>query len=69
MAQASVTDFASAKRILVLGVTGAGKSTAARRIAFLKNAEVIDFDEIRWEPGVQKTLASPPQQDPAYPGD
>lgn len=54
MAQAHISDFATAKHILVLGVTGAGKSTAVRRIAAHKGMQVIDFDEIRWEPGDQK---------------
>lgn len=60
MAQAHISDFKEAKRILVLGVTGAGKSTAVHRIASLKNADVIDFDEIRWEPGSEKSWTPRP---------
>jgi adenylate kinase family enzyme len=41
----------SARRILVYGVTGAGKSTAAQRIGAQTGLPCILADELAWEPG------------------
>jgi adenylate kinase family enzyme len=41
----------SARRILVYGVTGSGKSTAAKRIANILALPCILADELAWEPG------------------
>ncbi len=40
-----------ASRILVYGVTGSGKSTAARRIAGQRGLPCYLADELTWEPG------------------
>lgn len=40
-----------ARRILVYGVTGSGKTTAARRIAEATGLPFHDVDELTWEPG------------------
>ncbi|AOZ73520.1 hypothetical protein BK816_06990 [Boudabousia tangfeifanii] len=41
----------ASKRILLIGVTGAGKSTGAAELAQILNCPYIDFDvDIRWAP-------------------
>lgn len=44
MSSASTMEVLNARRIVIQGVTGAGKSTAARTWAELKNLHVIDYD-------------------------
>lgn len=65
MSRASTMDVYHARRIVIQGVTGAGKSTAARRWAQLKNLHVIDYDnDVLWVPAkvAPWTLYSPAQQ-------
>lgn len=50
MAQASWHDIARAHRIQVFGVTGVGKTTAARKLARIIGGSAIDLDEINWAP-------------------
>lgn len=50
MAQASWHDIACAHRIQVFGVTGVGKTTAARKLARIIGGSAIDLDEINWAP-------------------
>ena len=51
MSSASTMDVLNARRIVIQGVTGAGKSTAARTWAELKNLHVIDYDnDVLWMP-------------------
>lgn len=38
-------------RVLLYGVTGSGKSTAARRIAEVTGLPLVEVDEVCWEPG------------------
>jgi adenylate kinase family enzyme len=38
-------------RVLLYGVTGSGKSTAARRLAGVAGLPLVDVDEVCWEPG------------------
>jgi len=38
------------RRVVVLGVTGSGKTTAARRIAAAINAHHVELDALYWEP-------------------
>lgn len=44
-----VTDVPS--RVLLYGVTGSGKSTAARRLADVTGLPLVDVDAVCWEPG------------------
>lgn len=59
MPKATFCDVASAKRIIIEGVTGAGKSTAAVALAQAltestgNHFTAIDFDEIGWAPAQQ----------------
>ena len=65
MSRASTMDVLDARRIVIQGVTGAGKSTAAREWASLKNLHAIDFDnDVLWMPAEQSpwTLFSPEEQ-------
>ena len=39
------------RRIVLHGVTGSGKTTAARRIGQLTGLPVVDGDSMLWEPG------------------
>lgn len=50
MAQAMWDTIAQAQRIQFYGVTGVGKTTAARNLARIIGAEAIDLDEIHWAP-------------------
>ena len=50
MAQASWHYIARAHRIQVFGVTGVGKTTAARKLARIIGGSAIDLDEINWAP-------------------
>jgi adenylate kinase family enzyme len=45
------TEPSSAQRILVYGVTGSGKSTAAARIAARTGLPLTLADELTWQPG------------------
>lgn len=45
------TDPAGARRILVYGVTGSGKSNAAQRIAAHTGLPLTLADELTWQPG------------------
>ncbi|MFC6707931.1 adenylate kinase [Flexivirga alba] len=45
------TDPAAARRILVYGVTGSGKSTAAKQIADRTGLPLTLADELTWQPG------------------
>jgi hypothetical protein len=45
------SDFNPGRRILVYGVTGSGKSTAAQRIAARTRLPLTLVDELTWEPG------------------
>lgn len=45
----------NADRILLLGVTGSGKSTVARRVEQARGIPVIDVDALAWRPGWVKT--------------
>ena len=45
MSRASTLDVFHARRIVIRGVSGAGKSTAARELAKLKDVHVIDYDD------------------------
>jgi len=38
-------------RVLLYGVTGSGKSTAARRLAAITGLPLVDVDEVCWQPG------------------
>ena len=65
MSRASTKDVLNARRIVIQGVTGAGKSTAARTWAELKNLHAIDYDnDVLWMPASESpwTLYSPEQQ-------
>ena len=54
MSRASTLDVLNARRIVIQGVTGAGKSTAARTWAELKNLHVIDYDnDVLWMPALE----------------
>ena len=44
-------DVDLARRILVVGVTGSGKSTFARRVASQRGVAFVDGDTIGWLPG------------------
>ena len=47
-------DVLKARRIVIQGVTGAGKSTAARTWAVMKNLHVIDYDnDVLWMPALE----------------
>lgn len=50
MAQATWDQIARAKRIQIFGVTGVGKTTAARNLARIIGAVAIDLDDIHWAP-------------------
>jgi adenylate kinase family enzyme len=50
MSVAQPADVAAATRILVYGVTGSGKSTAAERIAARRGLPCHLADELTWEP-------------------
>lgn len=50
MAQASWHDIAHADRVQVFGVTGVGKTTAARKLARIIGGIAIDLDDIHWAP-------------------
>ena len=55
MPRASVEDLAAARRVLVYGVTGAGKSTAALALGERLGLPVhLADDEIGWLPGWQQ---------------
>jgi adenylate kinase family enzyme len=41
----------AARRILVYGVTGTGKTTAARQIAGRTGLPLVEVDELCWQPG------------------
>lgn len=43
------------KKILILGIPGAGKSTIARKMAKEKNLPLIHLDKHYWQPGWQET--------------
>lgn len=45
----SVPDLPS--RVLFYGVTGSGKTTAARRLAEVTGLPLVDVDEVCWQPG------------------
>lgn len=52
MPQATIDDIRQARRVLVYGVTGSGKSTAAQRLAGRLGLPVhLADDEIGWLPG------------------
>ena len=54
MSRASTKDVLNARRIVTQGVPGAGKSTAARTWAELKNLHVIDYDnDVLWMPALE----------------
>lgn len=38
-------------RVLLYGVTGSGKTTAARRLAEVSGLPLVDVDEVCWQPG------------------
>lgn len=38
------------RRVIVLGTSGAGKSTFARELAGLRGCGAIDLDDLHWEP-------------------
>ena len=48
MALTADTQF---RRALVIGSSGAGKSTFARKLAALKGYRIIHLDQLYWEPG------------------
>lgn len=65
MPRASTLDVVNARRIVIQGVTGAGKSTAAREWAAMMNVQVIDYDnDVLWMPAALSpwTQYSPEQQ-------
>jgi adenylate kinase family enzyme len=41
----------NAKRIIVYGVTGSGKTTLAKRLAEIAGLPYISVDDLTWEPG------------------
>jgi adenylate kinase family enzyme len=41
-------------RVIVLGTSGAGKSTFAKRLAAARGCPYIDLDDLHWEPGWQE---------------
>jgi adenylate kinase family enzyme len=45
------------KRILILGASGTGKSTLARRIGESLGLPVVHLDAINWNPGWVQTEA------------
>lgn len=45
----AVTDLPS--RVLLYGVTGSGKTTAARRLAEVTGLPLVDVDAVCWQPG------------------
>lgn len=54
MPRASTDDVRSARRVLCYGVTGSGKSTAARAWAAAIDAPLVLMDELLWRPGWQQ---------------
>ena len=57
MAHAHLTDPISvtARRILLIGVTGSGKTTVARALEARHGIPAIDVDALAWQPGWVKT--------------
>ena len=52
-------DKALARRILVIGNGGSGKSWLSTRMAEMLATEALDLDEIHWEPGGYNTPRDP----------
>lgn len=50
-AAAPVGDLRRMRRIMVVGVQGAGKSTLARQLGAILGIEVTDLDQLYWRPG------------------
>ena len=48
-------ELGEAKRILILGCGGAGKSTLARRLGAATGLPVVHLDGLYWQPGWLKT--------------
>lgn len=44
-------ELGEAKRILILGCGGAGKSTLARRLGAATGLPVVHLDGLYWQPG------------------
>ncbi|WP_075724625.1 AAA family ATPase [Corynebacterium aquilae] len=64
MAFATEEQIRDARRILVLGVPGAGKTTAAQRLAQLLGIRGVDFDtDIRWVDGESQPWTLRPLED------
>jgi adenylate kinase family enzyme len=49
---------ASFQRALVIGISGAGKSTFARKLAALKKLPLVHLDQLYWNPGWQEAPPS-----------
>lgn len=51
MPLASAAQVRAAQRVVLLGVTGSGKTTAATRLAAARGLVLLRTDDVRWAPG------------------
>ena len=54
MPAAQIDALAKARRINVVGCSGAGKSTFSQRLAKLKDIPYVEMDQLFWKPNWQE---------------